>query len=153
MKQSPCRSWSFSSSSMTDFSTLHENRIIQVKPSVKLSWVPESSMCHASWAYNLCENRSKDRTTLDHAMLIVNLYYTTICSWKYLSNCLHLLSKHSWDMVKLQFRELVVRRGSSGNLWIRQHRAAPAGAPDGSKAVVGGELCCLEEGNGLDLQG
>jgi hypothetical protein len=56
-------------------------------------------------------------------------------------------------MVKLQFRELVVRRGSSGNLWIRQHRAAPAGAPDGSKAVVGGELCCLEEGNGLDLQG
>jgi hypothetical protein len=79
----------------------------------------------------------------------------TICSWKHLSNCLHLLSKHSWDIIKLQFRELVVRRGSSGNLWIRRHRAARAGAPDGSKAIAeaGGGRCCLKEGNNLDLQG
>jgi hypothetical protein len=39
-----------------------------------------------------------------------------------------------------------VRRGSSGNLWIRRHRAARAGAPDGSKAIaeVGGGTLLLE---------
>jgi hypothetical protein len=70
------------------FPPFHENRIIHVKPSVKPSCTPEISMCHESWAYKLCENGSKDWTTFHHAMLIINLYYMTICSWKHLSNCL-----------------------------------------------------------------
>jgi hypothetical protein len=65
-----------------------------VEVSVALIWqifpscAPKISMCHASWAYKLCENGSKDWTTFHHPMLIVNLYYRTICSWKHLSNWL-----------------------------------------------------------------